>query len=101
MPRWPTMWARQTNFLGLARTTKLCISTGRGRTAETKKASLSLAFLFVPIPQFPQLVLLNSLMESKSLNRNLKFWWAVQVSNLMSRQQQCMPDYVHIERAPT
>jgi hypothetical protein len=37
----------------LAGGAKLCITNGRDRTAETKKASLSLAFFFVPIPEIP------------------------------------------------
>jgi hypothetical protein len=53
-------------------------------TVEIKKASLSLAFFIAPISQTLQVILLNSLIESRYLNRKLEFWWAVQVSNLMS-----------------
>jgi hypothetical protein len=40
-------------FPGLAGTTKPCITNGGDRTPQTKKASLSLAFSFVPAPLIP------------------------------------------------
>ena len=41
----------------------------------------------VQIPRFPQVFLLTLAKNSNFLNLNAKFWWAVQVSNLMFRQQ--------------